>query len=88
LNLQSLAQTNYYSVYTRPEKPRKVIESENQPKTHGIVMENRENLKKTWNLPLGQKFKILKLIIKPFRKRVCGAFPLIFFGVLHIAYFI
>jgi hypothetical protein len=32
-------------VYTQPGK---VMESENRPKSQGIVMENHENLKKTW----------------------------------------
>jgi hypothetical protein len=54
-------------------------------------MENREfkeNLEKSWNLPSGQKLKMFKLNIKFFWKTPCGAFPLIFLDVWHIAYFI
>jgi hypothetical protein len=56
------------------------------------VMENREILKKTWKShgichPV-KKLKMYKLNNKLFRKTACGAFPLIFPDVLHIAYFI
>jgi hypothetical protein len=38
----------------RPGKPGKVMDFENRPKSHGIVMGNRENF--------GQKLKMFKLI--------------------------
>jgi hypothetical protein len=60
------------------------MESENRPKSHGIShgksRKFKENLEKSGNFPLGQKFKIFKLNIKYFKKKACGAFPLTFLG--------
>jgi hypothetical protein len=61
------------------------MESENRSKSHGKVMENRENLKKTWKSHGRSKIKNVQIKYQVFfRKTACGAFPLIFVD----AYFI
>jgi hypothetical protein len=47
------------------EKPGKVMESENRPKSHGKSWKFKENLEKSWNLPPSQKLKMIKLNIPP-----------------------